>query len=193
MEYPQAILLGNQLYERYRDELEIRTAHEIAHQWWYGLVGNDPVTYPWMDEGLAEYSSRIYYEAMRGRAFADVLQLQRWQAVLDLLMGRGKDAPLNLPVMAYEDGSVYETVVYGKGALFYGAMRQSLGERPFAELLRAYVAEHRYGIVHPPDLWTAMDARNPQVADSLYRQWIGDPPTPPALPAAELSGTANSP
>src|SRR5690606_20497396 len=93
MEYPQAFLLGLQLYDRHRNELEIRTVHEVAHQWWYQLVHNDPTNLPWIDEGLAEYSTKLYYEAMRGPAFADTLQAQRWQAVIDGLVGRGEDAP----------------------------------------------------------------------------------------------------
>ena len=34
---------------------EMLTVHEIGHQWWYGLVANDEVTEPWIDEGLATY------------------------------------------------------------------------------------------------------------------------------------------
>ena len=85
MEYPQVFLLGVQLYDTYRADLEIRAVHEAAHQWWYQLVHNDPVNFPWMDEGIAEYASKLYYEAIRGRSFAESLQARRWQAVIDLL------------------------------------------------------------------------------------------------------------
>ncbi|MEZ4639707.1 MAG: M1 family metallopeptidase [Caldilineaceae bacterium] len=186
MEYPQALLLGVQLYDQSRNELEIRAVHEVAHQWWYQLIHNDPVNLPWMDEGLAEYSSKIYYEAMRGQGDANILQAQRWQAVIDLLVGRGADEPLNQPVMAYADGGVYESVVYGKGALFFDAVRRSLGERTFDEFLRAYVEEYTFKIVTPPDLYRVLRGFNPQVADSLYRTWIGESPT--LDDAAEDSG-----
>ncbi len=176
MEYPQALLLGVQLYDQYRSELEIRAVHEVAHQWWYQLVHNDPINLPWMDEGLAEYSSKIYYEAMRGQSSADLLQAQRWQAVIDAMVGREEDEPLNQPVMAYADGRIYESVAYGKGALFFDAIRQSLGERPFQDFLHDYVEEYTFDIVTPADLLTVLRRHNPQVADSLYRTWIGEPP-----------------
>lgn len=32
------------------------TPHEVAHQWFYGLVGNDQGRDPWLDEGLATYA-----------------------------------------------------------------------------------------------------------------------------------------
>ena len=33
-------------------------AHEVAHQWWYGIVGNDQYTEPWLDEAFATYSQK---------------------------------------------------------------------------------------------------------------------------------------
>ena len=62
MEYPGLFELGYKLYNANADELEFRIAHEAAHQWWYNLVGNDPVNEPWLDEGLAEYATYFYRE-----------------------------------------------------------------------------------------------------------------------------------
>lgn len=185
MEYPQAFLLGVQLYDDYRADLEIRTVHEVAHQWWYQLVHNDPVNLPWMDEGISEYASKLYYQAIRGRSYAESLQARRWQAVIDLLTARGADAPLNQPVAVYEDGAQYESVVYGKGALFYDAIRQALGERQFEAFLKSYQKNYRFKIVTPEDLLAELRAYDPQAADSLYQKWIGLLPDEPAPAATE--------
>ncbi|RLT43150.1 MAG: M1 family peptidase [Chloroflexi bacterium] len=176
MEYPQAFLLGVQLYGEYRADLEIRTVHEAAHQWWYQTVHNDPVNFPWMDEGISEYASKLYYEAIRGRSYAESLQARRWQAVIDLLTAGGADAPLNQPVALYADGAQYESVVYGKGALFYDAVNQALGERQFEAFLKSYQKNYRFQIVTPTDLLTELRAYDPKVADSLYEKWIGPLP-----------------
>ena len=77
MEYPQSFLLGVQLYDRYRDQLEIRAVHEWRISGGISWVHNDPVNQPWVDEGLAEYSSRIYYEAVHGAGAADILESRR--------------------------------------------------------------------------------------------------------------------
>ena len=150
MEYPQVFLLGVQLYDRYRDQLEIRAVHEVAHQWWYQLVHNDPVNEPWVDEGLAEYSSRIYYEAVHGEDAANILEIRRWQAVVDALISRDEDTALAQSVMAFADGVQYEGIVYGKGALFFSAIRRTLGERAFKQFLQNYLANYQYKIVTPP-------------------------------------------
>jgi hypothetical protein len=35
--------------------------HELGHQWWYGLVGDDEYTDPWLDEAFASYATDLYY------------------------------------------------------------------------------------------------------------------------------------
>ena len=173
MEYPQVFLLGVELYDRYRDQLEIRAVHEVAHQWWYQIVHNDPVNQPWLDEGLAEYSSRIYNEAVHGMATADILESRRWQLVVDGLVSRDEDAALNQPVMAFANGAQYEGVVYAKGALFFSAIRHSLGDRAFKQFLRDYLANNQNKIVTPLTLLRELRRINPQVADALFTEWIG--------------------
>ena len=192
MEYPQLLELGVGLYGRYQDELELRTVHEVAHEWWYLQVHNDPVNFPWIDEGLAEYSTKIYYDALGGTATARRLQVQRWQNVITALQARGGDAPLNLPVMGYASSSQYEAVVYGKGALFYDALRQGLGDVTFEKFLQEYVQDYRYQIVGPEDILKLARKFNPTVVDRLYQEWIGDlpelsAPEPTATPPGDGS------
>jgi aminopeptidase N len=161
-----------QLYDRYRDQLEIRAVHEVAHQWWYQLVHNDPVNQPWIDEGLAEYSSRIYYEAVHGMDAADILESRRWQLVVDGLISREENTALNQPVMAFADSIQYEGVVYAKGALFFSAVRRSLGERAFKQFIQSYLANNQNKIVTPQELLAELRRVNPQIADVLYTEWI---------------------
>lgn len=183
MEYPGVSLIGVQSYTDYRGELEFLIAHEVAHQWWYQMVHNDPVNHPWMDEGLAEYSVRIYYEAMQGPSTADGLQNQRWQVPVNLLIGRESDTDLGKPVDAYDSGSQYETVVYGKGALFFAAVRRSLGERAFDQFLRSYLADNRWTIATPETLFGQIDlAAHPTLA-ALVDEWGVRPVVPtPVVP-----------
>ena len=44
MEYPGLVLTPT---------FPTAVAHEIAHQWWYSIVGNDQWTEPWLDESFA--------------------------------------------------------------------------------------------------------------------------------------------
>ena len=62
------VMIDGSLYDGDQDDwLELVTVHEVAHQWWYGLVGNDEVHDSWLDEGLTEYSTILYYGQRYGR------------------------------------------------------------------------------------------------------------------------------
>lgn len=174
MEYPQVMLLGPQLYGRMRNNLEFLVAHEMAHQWWYQVVHNDPITSPWMDEGLSEYSVKLYWEELRGRSNAELIQYQRWETPLQTLVNRGTDTTVAQPVESFKNGNQYETIVYGKGALFFDALRAELGNRRFLRFLQTYLAGHRWQTVNEDDFLAALHVLGDPTLLRLYREWVGE-------------------
>lgn len=187
MEYPQVSLLGVELYDRYRDNLEILVAHEVAHQWWYQLVHNDPVNLPWLDEALSEYSMKLYMEALRGEDDANWLLFQRWEIPVEGIQAEALDVTMNQPVDAFESGTQYETIVYGKGALFYDTIRERLGERRFNRFLQDYLQEYMFDIVTVDDWLATVEKLNDPELIQLFQRWVNGPqtvqPTPTATPA----------
>ncbi|MER2600640.1 MAG: M1 family aminopeptidase [Caldilineales bacterium] len=171
MEYAGVIELGFELYQQHGDELEYRTAHEVAHQWWYNQVGNDAVNAPWLDEGLAEFSTWFYIQRVNGQAAADRLVQRRWQAAYDSIAARGLDAPVNRPVQAFGGGN-YEALVYGKAALFHHALMQALGEDAYLALLQAYVQRYRFAIADAAGFMTLAEEARGSTAGAVYQQWI---------------------
>ncbi|HMQ32267.1 MAG TPA: M1 family metallopeptidase [Chloroflexaceae bacterium] len=169
MEYPGVVLIEQNLYRSNGRGLETTVAHEVAHQWWYSLVGNDAQGEPWLDEGLASYSQVLYYEGLgapqQARAelnsFRDMFQASRRQ---------GRDAPLATPPSALR--GMYVPVIYAKGALFFQALRDQIGEAAFDRFLRDYYAAGRYGAVAGPDLLRAAEGACACELDQLYADWV---------------------
>lgn len=60
MEYGELVYIATGLTKEEHDRVIV---HEIAHQWWYGMVGNNQSRTAWIDEGLAEYSTLLFYDA----------------------------------------------------------------------------------------------------------------------------------
>jgi aminopeptidase N len=122
--------------------LESSVAHEVAHQWFYNVVGNDQVDEPWLDEALAQYLTWLYYLDARGEGAAQGFRdswLGRWDRV------DRADIPIGLPVREYE-GREYGAIVYGRGPLFVEALAERLGQETFDEFLRDYYESHTWGI-----------------------------------------------
>jgi len=78
IEYPGAIALTTRIYEaasaaRGSSEsaiLEGTVAHEVGHQFFYNLVGNDQLDDPWLDEAMAQFVTMQYYADLYGSSAA---------------------------------------------------------------------------------------------------------------------------
>lgn len=153
---------------------EMTIAHEVAHQWWAIGVGSDSQRAPFVDESLANYTAILYFEDRYGK--------ERAQQMLDThlkqtyAMGRmmgGPDRPANLRTSAYAGNIQYGAVVYGKGALFYDALRRSVGDAAFFDALRAYYARYHNGLAGPRDFLSIVNVKAPRAnTPALYARWI---------------------
>ena len=153
VEFPGVIALATRLYASQRADLPWVVVHEVAHQWFYGLVGNDQVTHPWLDEALAQYAVWVVAHASGGDAAARGVQRSfnaRWSS-------RDGDVPIGLPVTAYEPAA-YGSVVYGRGPLVILQLRERVGAGAFERFLRGYVASLRWGVADPQAFRTGLEA-----------------------------------
>lgn len=164
------------LEQRRESMLELTTAHEVAHQWWHGIVGSDSREHPFQDEALAQYSAMLYVLERHGAARAERETRDQVTAGYHMmrLMGRA-DAPADQPVGAFADTLTYGGIVYGKAPHLYPALRRLVGDRAFFAALRAHVAEHRFRTAPPRALYARM-ARGPRAAqvNALVARWLDE-------------------
>ncbi|MBU6332856.1 MAG: M1 family metallopeptidase [Chloroflexi bacterium] len=170
VEYPGVLLLDRRLFRELRELLDVIVAHEVAHLWWYALVGNDVQRAAWIDEGLATYAQVIYREAYGGpdAAAAELADIR--QEYLRVA-SRGYDMPLDQPVAAFSPGLYYQ-LVYNKGALFFAALRRQIGDEAFFAALRQLAAARRYQIIDGADVVTTAGQACACDVTGLYDQWI---------------------
>ncbi|HEY6570752.1 MAG TPA: hypothetical protein VIZ22_10695 [Candidatus Limnocylindrales bacterium] len=114
--------------------------HEIAHQWFYGLVGNDQAREPFADEAATDFVARRVLGLRRG--------------------SRCASDDLDRSIYRYSSLCYYE-VVYIQGGNVLDNARQKMGSKPFWAALRGYVADHRWGLSHTRTLLDALDAATP--------------------------------
>jgi len=151
IEYPGVAGMGLHLYDPQAEIsglpsqvlLQGGVAHEVAHQWFYNVVGNDQVDEPWMDEALTQYVTGLYYlDLGGGEAYSGWRGswYDRWQRV------EMADIPIGLPSGEYTDAREYGAVVYGRGPIFMETLADEMGEEKFGELLRDYYQSYKWGI-----------------------------------------------
>jgi len=127
------------------------TGHEVAHQWFYGLVGNDQGRDPWLDEGLATYANA------RQTGSLAIVKADAVPAVAKNMVGQ--------PMTFWADKrGAYQNGLYTQGAQAVAA----LGDPALVDCaLRVYVAQNAYRVATQPDLIRAAVAVFPAAAATL--------------------------
>jgi hypothetical protein len=85
------------------------------------------------------------------------------------------DAPVNLATNKYTNSMQYGAVVYGKGALFYDALRALVGDEAFFASLREYYATYNGKLAPANSLIEIVKAKAPakkSEIQNLFVRWI---------------------
>jgi hypothetical protein len=132
IEYPSAILLASP------DPVVL--VHEVAHMWFYGMVGDSQFRDPWLDEAFASYAESVAVEPSPAR-------------VARLLAA---DGDVGGSMASFPDDQQYVTAVYGKGAAALLTARARAGPEAFDAALRCYVDAQAWTIATPADVARAL-------------------------------------
>lgn len=160
MEYPTLVMedFPDELDGWFSNGLYSTLGHEIAHQWWYGMVGNNEHAEPFMDESFAEYAACNFVEdrfpgeptSVRYPQWLSFMYLFRRQDLRydELLFYRRilrsqRDIPLATSSEEYPPGYIYTP--YSKGTAVLMALEELVGGREkMTALLRAYSDRYRF-------------------------------------------------
>ena len=121
--------------------------HELAHQWWHALVGNDSIRAPVVDEPLAQYSMCLV-AAQRNDVSSDCSGL----GGLGLPGGATANNCADRPTTAFASSNEYGALIYDQAPGFYLALAGVAGRDATVAALRDVVARHAFGIITPAQL-----------------------------------------
>ncbi len=191
LEYPGMGVIASRLYaDPAAPDFNTTVAHEVAHQWWYNMVGNDVLRTPWMDEALATYSSILYWEMVAGSSGRQQA-LAYYQENYNQNTQNGLDAPVTEPMAYFQESNriqSYGPVVYAKGGLFFEALRNLIGDEAFFKALQFYNGTHWFSIANSGEILAAFQLATNIQLDDLYQTWLYSPE--PATPTPEPTLTA---
>jgi transcriptional regulator with XRE-family HTH domain len=172
MEFSALSFLGSLWYGTYpggvRCQLTALLVHEVSHQWWYNLVGNNQVLEPWLDEAMATFSELIFYEA---RYPDDDLWLWDFE-VLNWPQGGRIDGS----IYDYQDEASYMNAVYRRGALFLADLRQLIGSQAFHDFLKDYCQSRSYSLATTKDFFSILSRHTDEDLSPLLKQYFSQPP-----------------
>jgi hypothetical protein len=169
MEFSGLVFVGGSWFMHYTGDpasyLTLITAHEVAHQWWYGLVGSDQALVPWLDEALSTYSEYVFLEE-----YYPDLKDWWWSFRVDAYTPAGF---IDGTVYEFESVREYINATYLLGARMLHNLRADLGTNAFFDLLRRY-AEAGSGRIGTPDLfWSLLTPEQLAAVEATRRRYFG--------------------
>ena len=170
MEYSAFFFLSRDFYNLYTSAptavnyLVFVAAHETAHQWWFEQVANDQAQYPWLDEALATYSERLFYEAL----YPDLVT-SWWQYRIDFYQPQGF---VDIPIYEGQGFRPYTNAVYFRGAHFLEDLRLRLGDEVFFSFLKDYLAQENGKIAVPVDFFRILRQHTAADYSDIVRQYF---------------------
>ena len=144
IEYPSMILQATPSREV--------LVHEVAHMWFYGMVGNSQFRDPWLDEAFATWAEAVL----------DPPPAQRVESLL------AQEGDVGGSMADFGGDSPYVRTVYSKGGAALLAAREAAGPEAFDAAIRCYVNSHAWQIATPDDVAAAL-ADLPAAVDVLVR------------------------
>jgi hypothetical protein len=179
MEYDGLYFLSHGFYNIYdgtpKGYLTFIAAHETAHQWWYGLVGNDQALEPWLDEALCTYMEYIFYENIYADYPPDSDQsLVDWWWYYRVYF-YAPDGWVNGSIYDYDQFRPYRDTVYLNGAKFLNDLRVLIGDEAFFTFLRDYASKNRSRIASATDFFNILQEHTNKELDGLIDEYFQEP------------------
>lgn len=170
MEFSGLAYVGGEYFRGFNGPtsyLLLITVHEIAHQWWYGRVGNDQAMNPWLDEALSTYSEYVFIEE-----YYPALRDWWWQFRVDAYAPQGF---VDSTVYEFETRREYINAVYLRGVRMLNELRANLGTDTFFDWLRRYAEVGSGRIVDPAFFWSLLTPEQLSVTASTREEYFQRP------------------
>ncbi len=142
IEYPSSILQASPSREV--------LVHEVAHMWFYGMVGNSQFRDPWLDEAFATWAEAVVLPS----------------SAEDLERALGVVGDVGAAMDGFRTQQQYAARVYGKGGAALLEARERAGSEAFDAAVRCYVDATAWSIATPEDVEDALGGL-PEALDVL--------------------------
>lgn len=174
MEYPNLVIVNEEFYEQgmYLDYLEYTIVHETAHQWWYGLVGNNQIEEAWLDEALTEYSTVLYYEHYYGKAVAQDIYERFTLAPYRYFETSMSLGPIKRLLSEFENWDDYSATVYNRGAIMLKDIEARMGKEKLREALKFYFEQNIYDNATAEDFISALNRVTGTDWTDYVNEWL---------------------
>jgi hypothetical protein len=185
MEYPMITVIQN---EKNTWAFEKVVAHEVAHNWWQGMLASNERQFPWIDEGFTSYYEKRYTdeEALYYKdpfAFITERKIAKFFGIEGLDMQRGEELLIQNEQRLNRHqivGSTSETFTYSNYAIDIYAkapkiilyLENYLGQSTFDGCIQSFFQSYRFRHISPVELQIHFEECSGKDLDFVFEDWI---------------------
>jgi aminopeptidase N len=159
----QTFSIFDRNYARRGISAEPTVAHELAHQWFGNSISPESWDEIWLNEGFATYSQWLWIEEATGVSIAEQIETS--------VRPNFERVTLPPPGAPGRD-DMFAGSVYVRGALTLQALRLTVGDADFFDILRAYVETYTGQTVGTDDFIRVAEAVSGRQLDDLFESWL---------------------
>jgi aminopeptidase N len=147
-------------------------AHELAHQWYGDSVSVANWSDVWLNEGFATYAEWLWAQHTGGPTPLE--SFNRMYATA----GKG-GLPLSAPAIRTQ-ANLFDNAVYDRGAATLEALRITIGDKAFFQIIRQWAAQRQYGNGSTAEFIALANQVSGKSLDSFFHAWLYTAAKPPA-------------
>ncbi|MFW5793260.1 MAG: M1 family metallopeptidase [Bacteroidota bacterium] len=185
MEYPALTVIGGKLTDF---QLERVLAHEIIHNWFYGILAFNEREHPWLDEGFTSYFDNRYIEKyhpnrklageIAGTWFAHNLNINHYPYAKENELNVNTLARLNIdkpPALSSEELDMmnYFSMAYSKAATSIKHLEKYLGTENFDRIIKIFYENWKFKHPYPDDLKNTFEKESNKNLSWFFDDLIG--------------------
>lgn len=169
-------LLSGLMGDRIKSMRAWTIAHEVGHQWWHILVGNDSVRAPVVDEPLAQYSACLVFLHTRSGSAEEVCGPHIRISYSQARRFGAQDAPALQPSDEFASSMQYSGVIYGKAPYMYITLADKYGREALVDALRTVTERFAFELLEPKELrrTLATSLGDPEGVRKVWLHWFAE-------------------
>ena len=168
MEYPMITVIGATSNDKALDGV---IAHEVGHNWFYGILGSNERDHGWMDEGINSFNESRYMKTkydsvtsgMEGSingiqvnigkllGIPDFDEAKLYDLAYRYFAVKKMDQPCDLHSAEYTKIN-YGAIMYGKTAMLFSFLQEYLGTELYDKCARSYFDAWKFKHPYPEDI-----------------------------------------
>jgi hypothetical protein len=184
MEYPMLIMNDPSVNVKWTRILDMVTAHEMGHNWFYGMLASNERDEAWLDEGFTCFIEWKYMDHHYGKntnllVFPDWFPLKpsvHWRDIAELtymmMVHLKKEQPVMTPADEMEEFLGTQVAFYNKAPFTLYMLEYVLGKDTFERFLKTYFKRYKFTHPHTPDVIRTAEEVSGRNLDWFFDQWL---------------------